>query len=368
MSNRIVKAAVMVAACLTSLAATQRLSAQSMEHNRIGSWEFGIAGGALFLDTSLRGFLGSGAPEYMFANTSNPSSIMPSAEARIGYNFTKHFNVSGSMIGEFGSGMFFLTPTAAITLTTDVNATTAPFFRFGSEITRITGENERLTHSSYGVFAGIGLRHMLTDNMALNLEGRLRADKYQEVPMVRAMTYNPMAQIGLSWFGRGHRDREVTKMRVDTVRVDRVRVDTVRSVRVDTVRMAAPAMPAPAPARPRELFTLKAVLFEFDKATLTRGAKDTLGVAVRYLQDHSDVRVEIQGNTDSKGSDEYNMALGLRRAESVKEYLSSKGIDAGRIRTMSKGESEPVADNEINGKDNPAGRALNRRVVVIELP
>jgi outer membrane protein OmpA-like peptidoglycan-associated protein len=126
--------------------------------------------------------------------------------------------------------------------------------------------------------------------------------------------------------------------------------------------------PAPAPARARELFTLKAVLFEFDKSTLTRGAKDTLQVAVRYLKDHGDVRVEIQGNTDSKGSDEYNMKLGMRRAESVKAYLGTQGVSVDRISTRSFGESQPVADNTINGHDNPAGRALNRRVVIIELP
>ena len=110
------------------------------------------------------------------------------------------------------------------------------------------------------------------------------------------------------------------------------------------------------------------MLFEFDKSTLTRGAKDTLQVAVDYLNSHTDVRVEIQGHTDSKGSDEYNMKLGMRRAESVKAYLGTKGINLDRISTKSFGESMPVADNTINGKDNPAGRALNRRVVIIELP
>jgi outer membrane protein OmpA-like peptidoglycan-associated protein len=129
-----------------------------------------------------------------------------------------------------------------------------------------------------------------------------------------------------------------------------------------------PAPPAPAPARARELFTLKGVLFEFNKSTLTKGARDTLAVAVRYLNDHSDARVEVQGHTDSKGSDEYNMKLGERRAESVKSYLTKQGIAADRISTKSFGKSDPVAENEINGKDNPAGRALNRRVVIIELP
>lgn len=131
---------------------------------------------------------------------------------------------------------------------------------------------------------------------------------------------------------------------------------------------APPPPPAPAPARPRELFTLKAVLFEFNSSALTRGAKDTLGVAVTYLKAHEDVHVEIQGHTDSKGSDEYNMKLGLRRAESVKAFLATQGISADRVSTKSFGKSDPVADNEINGKDNPVGRALNRRVVIIELP
>ena len=80
------------------------------------------------------------------------------------------------------------------------------------------------------------------------------------------------------------------------------------------------------------------------------------------------MRVEIQGNIDSKGSEEYNMKLGMRRAESVKAYLGTQGIRLDRISTRSFGKSQPVADNELNGKDNPAGRALNRRVVIIEVP
>ena len=101
---------------------------------------------------------------------------------------------------------------------------------------------------------------------------------------------------------------------------------------------------------PRAVFTLKGVLFEFNKSTLTKGARDTLGVAVRYLKDHGDARVEVQGHTDSKGSDEYNMKLGERRAESVKSYLTKQGIAADRISTRSFGKSDPVADNEIDAQ------------------
>ena len=133
-------------------------------------------------------------------------------------------------------------------------------------------------------------------------------------------------------------------------------------------RPAPPPPPPPAPARPRELFTLHGVHFEFDKAVLTKSAKDTLAAAVRYLKEHGDARVELQGHTDSKGTDEYNMKLSERRAEAVKAYLASQGIAASRMTTRGFGESQPVADNEVNGKDNPKGRAENRRAVIIEVP
>ena len=130
----------------------------------------------------------------------------------------------------------------------------------------------------------------------------------------------------------------------------------------------APAPPAPAPAKARELFTLHGVHFAYDKAVLTKVAKDTLLTAVSYLKEHGDVKVEVQGHTDAKGSDDYNMKLGERRAEAVKTYLESQGVAASRISTKSFGKTVPVAENTINGRDNPKGRAENRRVVIIELP
>jgi outer membrane protein OmpA-like peptidoglycan-associated protein len=130
---------------------------------------------------------------------------------------------------------------------------------------------------------------------------------------------------------------------------------------------APPPPPPPAPPKAREIFTLHGVHFAFDKAVLTQVAKDTLQTAIKYLKEHPDVRVEVQGHTDAKGTVEYNMKLGERRAEAVKAYLASQGIAASRISTKSFGKSQPVAPNEINGKDNPRGRAENRRSVIIEL-
>lgn len=123
-----------------------------------------------------------------------------------------------------------------------------------------------------------------------------------------------------------------------------------------------PAPPPPTPAR-RELLTMRGAHFAFDKSSLTAAAKDTLGQAVSLLTAHPEANVEIQGHTDWVGTDAYNQALSERRAESVKAYLVSQGIAASRITTRGFGESQPTADN-----NTAAGRAENRRVIIIEIP
>ena len=75
-----------------------------------------------------------------------------------------------------------------------------------------------------------------------------------------------------------------------------------------------------------------------------------------------DIIVEIQSHTDSRGSDSYNQDLSQRRAESVVEYLKSKGINANRLVAKGYGESKPIAANtHADNSDNPEGRAKNRR-------
>jgi OOP family OmpA-OmpF porin len=137
------------------------------------------------------------------------------------------------------------------------------------------------------------------------------------------------------------------------------------------VQKPAPA-PAPKPApQPTPIaptvqkMTLSAdTLFDFDKSTLKpegRAALDDLVTKIRGV----DLQLVVaEGHTDSIGSDAYNQKLSERRAASVKTYLVSKGIPADRIQTVGKGEKEPVAENRINGRDNPKGRAQNRRVEV----
>jgi OOP family OmpA-OmpF porin len=103
--------------------------------------------------------------------------------------------------------------------------------------------------------------------------------------------------------------------------------------------------------------TLQAdTLYDFNKSDLKPEGKATLD---KIAADLSKIKLEViiaVGNTDSIGTDAYNMALGQRRAQSVKTYLVAKGIDASRIYTESKGKSNPVASNATE-----EGRAKNRR-------
>lgn len=99
------------------------------------------------------------------------------------------------------------------------------------------------------------------------------------------------------------------------------------------------------------------VLFGFDRSDLNASAETNLDKLSTILKEYPDTDIEIQGHTDSKGADSYNMSLSERRAQSVATYLRGKGIASSRIRTKGFGETAPVASN-----DTEDGRAQNRRV------
>ena len=102
---------------------------------------------------------------------------------------------------------------------------------------------------------------------------------------------------------------------------------------------------------------LSGVHFEFDKARLMLDSKTVLGNVAKSLNNEPDVRIIIAGHTDSLGSDAYNKRLSQERAQSVVDFLISKGIDRSRLRAVGYGESKPVADNSTE-----EGRERNRRV------
>ena len=121
----------------------------------------------------------------------------------------------------------------------------------------------------------------------------------------------------------------------------------------------APA-PAPAPAVAAQKVTYAAdAFFDFDKSVLKPEGRAKLDDLVSKIQGINLEVIIAVGHTDSVGSDAYNQKLSVRRAEAVKAYLISKGIERNRIYTEGKGEKQPVADNR-----TAEGRAKNRRVEV----
>lgn len=128
-------------------------------------------------------------------------------------------------------------------------------------------------------------------------------------------------------------------------------------------RAPEPEKPKPAPEKPKpvaEKVTFAAdVLFDFDKAVIKPEGKSKLDdISNKVGGVNLEVVIAI-GHADAVGSDAYNQRLSIRRAESVKAYLVSKGVQGNRVYTEGKGEKQPVADNKTRD-----GRAKNRRVEI----
>ena len=143
--------------------------------------------------------------------------------------------------------------------------------------------------------------------------------------------------------------------------LDETMVDTLEKIKKEVVvpsraRAVVPAAAAPAAAK----VNLAAdALFDFNKSVLKVGGAVKLDELVTKIKGVQLDVVIATGHTDSVGSDAYNQRLSVARAESVKAYLVSKGVDVKRVQTVGKGESEPIADNA-----TAEGRAKNRRVEV----
>ncbi|HSB82592.1 MAG TPA: peptidoglycan-associated lipoprotein Pal [Candidatus Methylomirabilis sp.] len=125
------------------------------------------------------------------------------------------------------------------------------------------------------------------------------------------------------------------------------------------IPVTRPAPPAEAPVKPAPAVAeshLKDIFFKFDDATILPNQKTPLDEDVAWLKAHPEVKATIAGNCDERGTEEYNLALGERRADVVKNYLVAAGIATDRISTISYGKDRPFA----LGHDDKAWR-LNRR-------
>ncbi len=119
----------------------------------------------------------------------------------------------------------------------------------------------------------------------------------------------------------------------------------------------APMKRASSPASPeRSSPGLQTIYFDFDRSTLGPQAKRTLRDNARFLEENADLPVEIQGHADERGTEEYNLALGSRRAQAARRYLIDLGVDGDKLSAVSYGEEAPMARGH-----SEAAWAKNRR-------
>jgi len=109
----------------------------------------------------------------------------------------------------------------------------------------------------------------------------------------------------------------------------------------------------------KAVFANATVYFDFDKSTLTSKSIQTLKSAVNALNDNSSIQITLSGHADERGTREYNLALGQRRAEAVSDYLILNGVNKNRITVKSYGEEKPA----VNGQDE-ISYSKNRRVEI----
>lgn len=361
MCNTILKSVRTLAALLPLLALMQPAAAQ-----RDGSWELSGGVGAMYIDGGLASYLGSKG----FAdNAGTPKRFVPAAAVRLGYNFTNSFGMSIGTSGATASGVKYLTPFVAATYTANLNARFSPFLTGGTQFTRITG-NGRKTHPTWGAHVGVGIRSMMSENVALRLEGRMAIEHYAELPGAKT-AYNPIATIGLSYFTAGRRAPEA---------VAALPCPQCPRARVDTVRIQAPPPPPPvrkcehgiAPAGApvdqfgclilRDTLLLEAVRFDFDKSDLTSTARPILDRVAESMLAHPEAFFEIAGHTDSVGTFAYNFLLSARRAAAVRDYLIGQGVPGYKMTAVGYGEGFPIAPNA-----TVEGRALNRRGIELRV-
>ena len=104
------------------------------------------------------------------------------------------------------------------------------------------------------------------------------------------------------------------------------------------------------------------VFFATNKSTLTTASRETLRKQANYLRKNKDLNITIEGHADERGTREYNLALGERRANAAKDYLMTYGISGKRISVISYGKEKPV-----NSGSTPLAWSQNRRAVTVKV-
>jgi len=138
---------------------------------------------------------------------------------------------------------------------------------------------------------------------------------------------------------------------------------TDTSLIISPVSTTTDITPEPIKRSKEEIFYIKSAFFSFDDYSLSKRSTEELDNIYTILEKFQKLNLQIIGNTDSKGSETYNLSLSEKRAAAAFNYLTQKGVEKSRLTPLAKGENNPVAINQNpDGTDNPEGRKLNRRV------
>ena len=184
--------------------------------------------------------------------------------------------------------------------------------------------------------------------------GRRRSRRRRSIRSACALTYNWSAPTGTFSDRTGRQTPWTAPTQHGTVPV------TVTVTCPQDGKTASDTVNLQVTARPVREFTFEDVHFDFDRYSLRPEATRALDEAIATLQANADLSIEIEGHTCNIGTAEYNLALGDRRSNAVRDYLTSRGIGADRLRTVSYGEERPKHDNA-----REETRRLNRRAAMI---
>ncbi|MDB5951552.1 MAG: hypothetical protein JWR65_3407, partial [Massilia sp.] len=213
----------------------------------------------------------------------------------------------------------------------------------GNRLAAVTNPNP--SELKVGAKAGLGLEYKFSEALAVRAE----VERYRVNDAVGNRGDVDLASVSLVY----KLGRPAARPVVYTPPPEPVAAPAPAPVVVQT-----PPPPPPQPVSEKVSFAAES-LFDFDKAIVKPDGKAALDGLLTNLQGMNTEAIVTVGHTDSIGSDAYNAKLSLRRAEAVKAYLVSKGVEASRVFVEGKGESQPVADNK-----TAEGRAKNRRVTV----
>ncbi len=187
---------------------------------------------------------------------------------------------------------------------------------------------------------------------------RKRFDAEAQSDQLRAQVVQQQQQVAVQVAKTAQTEAELTKAREELARRDAANQARVSSMQQELSKLAQ--------TRTSErgfIVTLPGLFFDSGKSVLKPGARNTLAKIAEQLRMNPDARIEIEGHTDSVGSDSMNQALSEKRAAAVRDYLASRGLPGTRIAMAGLGEGSPVASN-----DTPAGRQQNRRVELVISP